>query len=103
MRFSARQAWLVMLFVGLVLGAPFATASFRVARKVNGMRQGQHSPLDALLLQAARDGDAETVQHLIRSGANPNARDAQGQSALQIASARGWDEVVQALRERGAR
>ena len=101
MRFSARQAWLVMLFVGLVLGAPFTTASFRVAR--NGMRQGQHSRLDALLLQAARDGDPEAVQHLIRGGANPNARDAQGQSALQIASGRGWDEVVQALREGGAR
>lgn len=52
--------------------------------------------------QAARRGTIETLEQLLQSGADLNARDAHGQTALMIAAAEGHDVAVAWLAERGA-
>jgi ankyrin repeat protein len=54
------------------------------------------------LYLAAGKGELETVQQLLAEGANPNARNRFGQSALANAASRNQVEVVKALLAKGA-
>jgi len=54
------------------------------------------------LLEAIRDRDPDTVRTLLRSGADPNARDAEGRPALVWAIWTGSFGIVSQLVERGA-
>lgn len=54
------------------------------------------------LLEAAATGRTETLERLLRSGASPDARDAQGRTALMIAAFNGHEAAVTALGKGGA-
>lgn len=54
------------------------------------------------LVKAAASGEGVRVAALLRSGANPNARDASGRPALVLAAASGSPEAVRALLRGGA-
>ena len=51
---------------------------------------------------AAKTGDATALSTLLDSGANPDSRDAHGQSALMLAAHRGHSDAVRVLIEAGA-
>jgi uncharacterized protein len=51
---------------------------------------------------AVTRGDVETVRALLRAGAQVNARDRHGQTALMLAAHRGFREMVEVLVEGGA-
>ena len=51
---------------------------------------------------ATRQGDVEQVRHLLEDGADINARDRYGQTALMNAARTGQVELVRLLVERGA-
>lgn len=54
------------------------------------------------VIQATIQGDAERVQKLLRSGADPNQRDPEGQTALLFSAFYGHLEVTRVLLENGA-
>ena len=60
------------------------------------------SPKDRELFQAIENGNAEQVQGLLKEGANPNAVNEYGESALQLAVEKGSFEMVEALIQEGA-
>jgi uncharacterized protein len=53
-------------------------------------------------LDAARDGRVEDLRQLLAAGADVNAIDARGKTALMVASCRGHTEIVTALIAAGA-
>ena len=57
---------------------------------------------DVALTRAAQMGQLETVVTLIRSGADPNARDRKGLPALVLAAREGHSEVMAELLRAGA-
>ncbi len=72
--------------------------------RVLGAAQGHRpsSDPDAALLAAARDGDADAVALALRDGADLDARDTDGRTALLLASARDRVEAVRVLVAMGA-
>jgi uncharacterized protein len=58
--------------------------------------------MDATWKRAVTDGDAEAVRRLLRSGANVNARNRRGQTALMLAAHHGHREIVDLLVGAGA-
>jgi len=58
--------------------------------------------LDKAWERAVTRGDVETVRQLLGSGADVNARDRHGQTALMLAAHRGYREIVETLVEGGA-
>ena len=57
---------------------------------------------NAQLIQAAKDGNLPTVQTLLAEGANINAKDNHGQTALFMAAFGGHTEIVKLLLGKGA-
>lgn len=57
---------------------------------------------EAILRWAAENGHGEIVQALLQKGADVNAKDAQGRTALMLAVERGHAAAVQVLLEHGA-
>ncbi len=66
------------------------------------MEQHSETALSAQLLRAAQDGDAARVAALLAAGANPDAADARGRTALTSAALGDHVEVVRALLSAGA-
>ncbi len=58
--------------------------------------------MDAVWERAVKRGDVERVRQLLRSGADVNARDRYGQTALMLAAHRGHREMVDTLIQSGA-
>jgi len=58
--------------------------------------------MDARWEDAVRRGDVEAVQAQLRAGADVNARDRHGQTALMLAAHRGYDALVETLVAHGA-
>jgi ankyrin repeat protein len=54
------------------------------------------------LMLAARDGKTDTVKALIEAGADVNAKDRQGKTALVVASEKGHLDSVKILLDNGA-
>jgi len=66
------------------------------------LKAGAH-PTDAILMTAARTGNAEIVTMLLARGANANARESSlGETALMWAAAENHPEAVRALIEHGS-
>lgn len=59
--------------------------------------------LDDRLFAAAGAGDADAVKRLIDKGADPNASDAKGRSAMLLGVMAGHEDAAEALLRRGAR
>jgi ankyrin repeat protein len=59
--------------------------------------------LEDRLLAAAGIGDADKIKRLIDEGANPNASNAKGKTALLLAVIAGHEEAAEALLRRGAK
>jgi ankyrin repeat protein len=58
--------------------------------------------VDPVWESAVRNGDVDAVRELIRAGADVDARDRYGQTALMLAAQRGHHEIVELLVARGA-
>ena len=66
----------------------------------------QPSPKERLnndLIKAAHDGQTEKVLDLIKAGADVNAKDNYGNTALILAAAKGHTEIVDLLKSAGAK
>ena len=63
---------------------------------------GQAVNLDTELIRAAEVGNAERVKNLLQQGARVNAQDAQGRSALLVATRANHIEVARVLIQKGA-
>jgi ankyrin repeat protein len=59
------------------------------------LTQTEQAELDTLLLKAARDGDTDTVSALIAAGANLDAADQDGDTALMAAAFHGRTKLSQ--------
>jgi ankyrin repeat protein len=98
----AGVVFLLCALVGfLKLSAPTsipAVAPFRDAGLVN-----DHTVLDRQLMDAIRDGDSIQVQNLLEQGADPNARDDAGETALMRGALFGDIEVMRMLVAQGAK
>jgi membrane protease YdiL (CAAX protease family) len=67
-----------------------------------GAIAGAASTLDEQLFKAAKAGNAQEVRALLEKGADPNAKDREGVSALMRAAYRANLETIWVLTERGA-
>lgn len=54
------------------------------------------------LIDATRNGDIQRVQELLENGANPNIQNRNGRTALMVAIAWGYTDIVLLLLEKGA-
>ncbi len=63
---------------------------------------GPESPLLAAVDHPDHTKAVEASQALLMNGSDPNAKRADGRSAIAVASARGYDDVVEMLAHRGA-
>lgn len=64
--------------------------------------RGQGPSATAVLLGQIRAGDTQMVERALRSGADPNTRDASGATALMYAAAFASDATMRALLDKGA-
>ncbi len=58
--------------------------------------------IDLQLIEAAKKGDTVSIKALLEAGADVNAKDNDGLTALMWAAVRGHTETAQALLEAGA-
>ncbi len=96
-----------VLFLLLALVAflkPSALTSMRSrATSRDAGRPGDHTALDKLLMDAIRDGDSARIQDLLEQGADANARDDAGETALMRAALYADVEVMRVLVTHGAK
>src|SRR4051794_5627693 len=85
-----------LLFAALSQFQPFSP------RPVHAGDQSEVKPIAADLVAAIRDGDAAAVRKLIENGADVNARDAEGNTPLILASFYASPKCVGLLLEKGA-
>lgn len=58
------------------------------------------NPSAGILFEAVQSGNAEMVKTLLKAGADPNIRDATGQTPLHVAVANGQTEIAKLLMEK---
>ena len=58
---------------------------------------------DLQLIDAAKDGDLVKVKELIAAGADVNAKDDDGWTALMYAAEKGYTEIIEILKAAGAK
>ena len=80
--------------------------SFRLALALSllaaSLAQAQPERIDLEYLAVLRTGDKAALEHALRNGASPNARDSDGNTPLMHAAVYGNAAVVQLLLDRGA-
>ena len=86
----------ILLFAGLSQLQPFSPRTVRA-----GDRR-EAKPIAPDLVTAIRDADAQAVRKLIENGADVNARDAEGNTPLILASFYASPKCVALLLEKGA-
>ena len=77
----------------LVIGSPFAFAEETLVQ----LDAKQQKSLELLTLDAAREGDVETISSYLESGFSPNILSRRGDSLLILATYYGHAEVVEVL------
>jgi ankyrin repeat protein len=90
------QVAAILLFAGLSQLQPISP------RAVRAGEQRQAAPMAPALAAALRDGDVQAVIKLIEAGADVNARDAEGNTPLILASFYAAPQCVELLLEKGA-
>jgi len=65
-------------------------------------RQQMREQIPVRLIEAIQDRRLQAVHHLLASGADPNAAESDGMTALMLAAANGQLETMDALIQRGA-
>jgi ankyrin repeat protein len=93
---SSNMGATILLVTGL---SQFQTFS---PRAVHAGDQRESKPLAPVLITAIRDADARCVRKLIENGADVNARDADGNTPLILASFYASPKCVELLLEKGA-
>src|SRR5262245_59069672 len=89
----------VGVVIVLVAGRfPFPSPSPRTVRR----DQREVRPIAAELVTAIRNGDVRVVRQLLDNGADVNARDAEGNTPLILASIYASPECLELLIEKGA-
>jgi hypothetical protein len=71
-------------------------------RVILGLLVKIESIIDERLMRASEKGDAETVEMLLKKGANPNYRDKDGWTPLHVAAYHNRADVAELLLEKGA-
>ena len=84
------------------LSSPLPEPSFEGARATNPAQLKQTDPLTNKLFEAIENEDVASLQALLEAGANKNAVNQYGESALQVAVEKGSLEMVDALLDQGA-
>src|SRR5712671_703287 len=69
---------------------------------VAGQNPDNASQTDAALRKAAQDGDIQAVEDLLAKGADVNAKDNAGETALMIAAGQSNPGILAALLDAGA-
>src|SRR5262249_54510915 len=96
----------IVLFAGvgvaIVLFAGRSQSPSSLARPVRPDDRREAGPLTADLVTAMRTADAQAVRKLLDDGADVNARDAEGNTPLILASLYAGPECVELLIEKGA-
>lgn len=80
----------------------FVTFFIALSFFIMGCEKIPEGGLDKALLEAARTNKTEKVKHLLKKGANVNARGKYGRTALMLAADEGHVSVVRLLLENGA-
>jgi ankyrin repeat protein len=75
----------------------------RIVTRGGDLSAGPESPLLAAIDRPDHDAAFAIAQFLIVNNSDPNARTRDGRTALQLARARGYDDIVDLLIHRGAR
>jgi ankyrin repeat protein len=93
----------ILLVLGIGMGGIwlFATPT-PASQHATARNPAEQGTLDKTLLDAIRDGDRTQVEHLLQDGANANARDEAGDTALMRAALYADVETMGLLVERGA-
>jgi len=68
-----------------------------------GPSQSEREIINEKMIRAVADGDLQQIQNLLSTGANVNAKDKDGETALMLAARDGRLEVVDLLLDKGAR
>jgi len=84
----------------LKLAAPNSIPAWKTLRDAGPVND--HTVLEKQLMEAIRDGDSIQVQNLLEQGADPNARDGDGNTCLHYASAWGNLKAIRVLVSAGA-
>ncbi len=85
----------------LKLAAPNSIPAWKTLRDAGPVND--HTVLEKQLMEAIRDGDSIQVQNLLEQGADPNARDDAGETALMRGALYADVEVMRLLVGRGAK
>ncbi len=86
----------ILLFAGLSQLLPWSP------RTVGAGDQREAKPISRAMVSAIRDADAQAIRKLIEDGADVNARDAEGNTPLILASFYASPKCVDLLLEKGA-
>jgi ankyrin repeat protein len=92
----AQSMTLARSVIWVLLGLAVSTCVTCTRRPVD------HAMLDGELLQSVRKGDTATVLHLLQQGADIDAKDQGGSTALALAADYGHRDVARLLLDRGA-
>lgn len=93
---AIRPITCLLLLASIIVGAPYAPQQ----RHKSGRRTGTSA--DSQLILAAEKGEIESVERLLRQGANPNAVDDDDRTAYSYAAQQGNQALKQILAAAGA-
>ena len=94
--FAAIGAAIVLFASGMSQSPPASPPTVRASD------QGETGPIVAELVTAIRNADEQAIRKLLDNGANVNARDAEGNTPLILASFYATPQCLELLMERGA-